>query len=65
MFGFGGLPDMNEMVRQVEDWKNKLERLVSAVEKIQADQALILQHLGVNNTREELPVIEAEFTEAK
>lgn len=47
MFGFPGLPDMAEMVRQVEEWKHKLERLVQAVEKSQRDIEAIKSHLSI------------------
>lgn len=51
MFGFP-MPDIGEMVRQVEEWKAKLERLVCAVEQIQRDQAEIKAHLGIKTPLE-------------
>ena len=54
MFGFP-MPDLTEIVRQVEDWKAKLERLVCAVEQIQRDQAAIKKHLGIADEVPTLP----------
>jgi hypothetical protein len=52
MFGFAGMPDLTEMVRQVEDWKLKLERLVQAMEKMQRDVEVIKTHLGIEEKTE-------------
>lgn len=47
MFGFP-MPDLGEMVKQIEDWKQKFERLVSAVETAQKDIALIKAELKIS-----------------
>ena len=48
MFGMlPGLPDMSNMVKQIEEFKSQFERLVSAVETIQRNQALIMEALAI------------------
>lgn len=65
MFGLpsGGfaLPNMGEMVKEVGDFKDKFERLVSAVENNNRKLDLILSHLQIK--QDDAPVIDAEFTE--
>ena len=48
MFGFP-MPDMGNMVKQIEDFKAQFERLVSAVEKVQQDQARIMKALKIED----------------
>ena len=48
MFGMPGLPDMTEMVRTIEDAKNKFTRLVIALETMQRDIEAIKSHLNID-----------------
>lgn len=49
MFGFPGMPDLTDFIRQVEDFKSKFERLVSALEEVQSDVKYIKEQLGLRN----------------
>lgn len=62
---FGMLPDMGEMLQQVNDFKNKFERFVAATEKNTQMLADIQKHLDIQSRDDDAPVIDAEFTEDK
>jgi len=64
MLGFGGLPNLDEMMTQVVAFKNLFERQVAAVEENNRKLDLIINHLQIKEGAQ-LPFTDAEFTEEK
>jgi len=64
MLGFGGLPNLDEMMTQVVAFKNLFERQVAAVEENNRKLDLIINHLQIKEGAQ-LPFTDAEFTEDK
>jgi len=64
MLGFGGLPNLDEMMTQVVEFKNLFERQVKASEENTRKLDLIIKHLQITDAAQ-LPVRDAEFTEVK
>jgi len=47
MFGMPGLPNLDEMAKMVADFQVRHERMVSAIERIEANQKLIMLHFNI------------------
>ena len=62
MFGGFGLPDMGDMIKQVNDFKALFDRYVKATEENNARLARIEKALNIQPVDGE--VTDAEFTEA-
>lgn len=48
MFGNFGLPNLDEMTKMVADFQVRHERMVAAMERLEAKLDLIIVHLGVD-----------------
>jgi len=64
MLGFGGLPNLDEMMAQVVEFKNLFERQVKASEENTRKLDLIIKHLKITDAAQ-LTVRDAEFTEGE